>query len=54
VSASSGKFGERLRSKSHTAQTNEVLCKVLCHNLCCVIQAIYELGIEPSFFKAEG
>ncbi len=44
------KFGERLRSKSHTAQVNEVLCKVLAHNLCCVIQSIYELGIEPTFW----
>ncbi|HEV2912861.1 MAG TPA: transposase [Pyrinomonadaceae bacterium] len=43
------KFGERLRSKSHTAQVNEVLCKILCHNLCCVVQSIYELGIEPTF-----
>ena len=45
------KFGERLRSKSVVAQTNEVLCKVLCHNLCCVIQSIYELGIEPEFWN---
>lgn len=44
------KFGERLRSKTAVAQTNEVLCKVLCHNLCCVIQSIYELGIEPKFW----
>lgn len=44
------KFGERLRSKTKTAQVNEVLCKVLCHNLCCVIQSMYELGIEPTFF----
>jgi transposase len=44
------KFGERLCSKSVVAQTNEVLCKVLCHNLCCVIQSIYELGIEPNFW----
>jgi transposase len=43
------KFGERLRSKSHTAQVNEVLCKVLAHNICCLIQSIYELGIEPDF-----
>lgn len=43
------KFGERLRSKTHTAQINEVLCKVLAHNLCCVIQSMYELGIEPDF-----
>jgi transposase len=44
------KFGERVRSKTHTAQVNEVLCKVLCHNICCVIQSIYELGIEPKFW----
>ncbi len=29
---------------------NEVLCKVLCHNLCCLIQSMYELGIEPTFW----
>lgn len=44
------KFGERLRSKSETAQVNEVLCKILCHNICCLIQSIYELGIEPTFW----
>jgi transposase len=43
------KFGERLRSKTETAQINEALCKVLCHNLCVVIQSMYELGIEPEF-----
>jgi transposase len=43
------KFGGRLRSKSHTAQANEVLCKVLCHNLCCLIQSMYELGVEVDF-----
>jgi transposase len=43
------KFGERLRSKTRTAQENEVLCKVLCHNLCCVIQSMYELGVEATF-----
>ena len=43
------KFGERLRSKTRTAQVNEALCKVLCHNLCCLIQSMYELGIEPTF-----
>jgi transposase len=43
------KFGQRLRSKSLTAQVNEALCKVLCHNLCGVIQSVHELGIETSF-----
>jgi transposase len=46
------KFGERLRSKTATAQANEVLCKVLCHNLCCLIQSMYELGIEPTFVSS--
>lgn len=46
-----GKFGERLRSKTETSQTNEVLCKILAHNICCVIQSIYELGIEPNFWE---
>jgi transposase len=43
------KFGERLRSKTNTAQVNEALLKVLCHNICCVIQSVYELGIEANF-----
>jgi transposase len=46
-----GKFGERLRSKTRTAQENEVLCKILCHNVCCLIQSMYELGVEPTFWN---
>lgn len=45
-----GKFGERLRSKTEKAQINELLCKILAHNICCVIQSIYELGIEADFY----
>jgi transposase len=44
------KFGEQIRSKSERAQINEALCKVLCHNICCVIQSIYELGLEANFW----
>jgi transposase len=44
-----GKFRERLRSKSTTAQVNEALGKVLCHNLCVVIQSMYELNVTPEF-----
>lgn len=33
------KFGIALRSKTKTAQINEALCKVLCHNICCLIQS---------------
>ncbi len=49
------KFGGSVRSKTPIAQVNEVLCKVLCHNICVLIQSIYELGLEPTFwtFKAK-
>ena len=45
------KFGERLRSKTETAQVNEALTKVLAHNLCVVIQSMYELNITPEFIS---
>ncbi len=44
-----GKFGSALRSKSDTGQVNEVLCKVLCHNICVLVQAMHELAVEPDF-----
>jgi transposase len=44
------KFRDHVRSKTDVAMCNEVLCKILCHNICCVIQAMYELGIEPAFW----
>jgi transposase len=46
------KFGDSLLAKSDVGQMNEALCKVLCHNICCVISAIHELGIEPEFQEA--
>lgn len=27
---------------------NEVLCKILCHNLCCLIQTFYEFGVDTA------
>jgi transposase len=47
------KFGDSLRSKTDTAMVNEALCKILCHNLCCLIQSMYELGIEATFWGEE-
>ena len=43
------KFGASVKSKTPVAQVNEVLCKVLCHNICVLIQSFYELGIESTF-----
>ncbi len=30
---------------------NEGLCKVICHNLCVLIHAMFELGIRPDFVR---
>jgi transposase len=45
------KFGDGVRSKTDVAMKNEVLAKILCHNICCLISAIYELGIDPVFWN---
>ena len=44
-----GKFGGAPRSKSDAGQINEVLCKVLCHNISVLVQATHALGIDPTF-----
>ena len=47
------KFGDSLRSKSDTGQLNEVLCKVVAHNICVLIACIHEIGLEmPQFAGA--
>lgn len=43
------KFRDHVRSKTDVSMKNEVLCKILCHNICCVIHEMFELGIDPSF-----
>ena len=46
------KFGDSLRSKTETAQVNETLAKVLCHNLVVLIHEMHELHIDPAFWTA--
>jgi transposase len=46
------KFGASVRAKTPIAQVNEVLCKILCHNICVLIQSIYELGLVPTFWNS--
>ena len=43
------KFGDRIRAKTPTAQVNEALMKVLCHNICVLIRAMHMLGVTPVF-----
>jgi transposase len=44
------KFRDHVRSRTDVAMKNEVLCKFICHNICCLIQSQCELGIEPVFW----
>ena len=39
------KFGNYLRARSSIGRENEVLCKAVCHNICVLIQEMFELGI---------
>ena len=41
--------GGLVRSRTAAAQCNEVLCKVLLHNLACIVHAIEKYGIGVSF-----
>ena len=43
------KFGDFVRCKNEKSQDNEILCKVLAHNLVCLIHEIFELNIEVDF-----
>jgi len=43
------KFGDSVKAKNPTAQINEVLLKILCHNICVLNQSMHELGINPTF-----
>ena len=47
------KFGDSLRSKTDVAQVNEALCKLLCHNICCLIQSAFELEIAATFWGTD-
>jgi transposase len=43
------KTGDAVRSKTDLAMKNKALCKILAHNVCCLIQAMHEFGVRPDF-----
>ncbi len=45
------RLGEHLLSKNYVAQRNELMMKFLCHNICCLIQAIFDHRIRVNFHK---
>ncbi len=48
-SAIKRKFGDSVKAKNDRSMRNEVLAKILCHNLSCLIHAMEEFGIDASF-----
>jgi transposase len=53
-SAVKKKLGETLKSKNHTAQVNELLCKFIAYNILVLIEEMHELGIKPKFNNGDG
>jgi hypothetical protein len=51
ISAIKRKFGGSVMSTNDAAMVNEVLCKLLCQNLTCLIEEQEALGIVPVFWK---
>jgi hypothetical protein len=47
------KFGDSVRSRSDAGMRNEVMLKLLCHNLVVLIHEIHELGIDPVFWPVK-
>jgi len=45
------KFGDFVRCRTDESQNNEILCKLLVHNITCLIHEIFEIGIEIDFKK---
>ena len=45
------KFGDSIRSKSEVGQFNEVLRKVIAHNLCMLIACIHGIGLTTPEFN---
>lgn len=46
------RFGNNLRSKREESQDNEILLKVLCHNLCVLIQEMHMRNLSISFLDS--
>jgi len=40
---------EIVLSKNYVAQRNELMVKLMCHNICVLIQEIYERGVKVDF-----
>lgn len=48
-SAIKRRFGESLRSRTQTSRVNELLCKLVAHNLVVIVQQVHFLGAEDDW-----
>ena len=46
------KFQNKLMLKKGVGQTNEALAKVLCHNICVLIQEMHETDLKLDFSES--
>lgn len=46
------KFQNKLMLKKDVGQINEALAKILCHNICVLIQEMHETGLRPEFAES--
>ncbi len=47
------KFGEFVKAKNDIAQENEILVKILCHNICVLIQEMFLQNVDINFLKVK-
>lgn len=45
------RLGEFLKCRTFHSQRNELIMKFICHNICCLVQEIFERGIHVDFKK---
>jgi hypothetical protein len=46
------KFGGAVRSRLYVAQVNEILAKLVCQNLACIVRAVHEFGIDADLGRS--
>jgi hypothetical protein len=49
-----GKLASSIGSRGDVGQIGEVLTRVLCHNMCVLIRAAHDLGVEPNSGSGSG
>jgi hypothetical protein len=43
------RLGEFLKCKTFDSQRSELMMKFICHNICCLVQEMFERGVKIDF-----